>query len=176
MLVNKVFSLSGRLTVGSVVFGNSFVKGPVPRRFLNRQKPRESLFTKEEKLIEYNPVQALHLMRLHSFATFKESVEICVRLNVNPKNGEQVVRGTANLPAGLGKSVRVAVLCSNDEYQDLIKLGAEIDVHLKESTLKEVLLASFSLRKDPSISRSCSLLPRISPSSSPTESCSVLKV
>ena len=61
----------------------------------------------------YNPVQALELMRLHTYTSFEESVEICVRLNVNPKNGEQIVRGTANLPAGLGKSVTTAVLCSN---------------------------------------------------------------
>lgn len=59
-------------------------------------------------------MQALQLMRLHSFASFKESVEICVRLNVNPKHGEQIVRGTANLPAGLGKSVKIGVLCSKD--------------------------------------------------------------
>ena len=52
-------------------------------------------------------------MRLHSFTTFEESVEICIRLNVNPKNGEQIVRATANLPAGLGKSVKTAVFCND---------------------------------------------------------------
>jgi large subunit ribosomal protein L1 len=56
-----------------------------------------------------------------------------VRLNVNPKNGEQVVRGTANLPAGLGKSVKIAVFCSNDEYDDLKKQGLEIDYHIKDT-------------------------------------------
>jgi large subunit ribosomal protein L1 len=50
-------------------------------------------------------------------------VEICIRLNVNPKNGEQVVRGTANLPAGLGKSTKIALLCNEEEYSEMIKQG-----------------------------------------------------
>jgi ribosomal protein L1 len=57
---------------------------------------------------------------------------------VNPKNGEQVVRGTANLPAGLGKATSIAVFCTNDEYEDLNKLGLEIDYHIKDTNAKEV--------------------------------------
>lgn len=80
-------------------------------------------------------------MRLHAFTSFEESVEICVRLNVNPKNGEQVVRGTANLPAGLGKTTSIAVFCNNDEYEELKKQGLEIDVHIKDTNAKEVSLS-----------------------------------
>jgi ribosomal protein L1 len=47
-----------------------------------------------------------------------------------------VVRGTANLPAGLGKSVSVAVFCTNDEYDDLKKQGLEIDYHIKDTNAK----------------------------------------
>lgn len=70
-----------------------------------------------------------------------------MRLNVNPKNGDQVVRGTANLPAGLGKTTKIAVFCSNDEYEDLKKLGLEIDVHIKDTNAKEVFHFKRSLRR-----------------------------
>lgn len=59
-----------------------------------------------------------------------------MRLNVNPKNGEQVVRGTANLPAGLGKKVNIAVFCTNDEYDELKKRGLQIDYHIKDTNAK----------------------------------------
>jgi|JI6StandDraft_1071083.scaffolds.fasta_scaffold1128265_1 large subunit ribosomal protein L1 len=79
----------------------------------------------------YNPVQALHLMRLHTFTSFPESVEVCIRLNVNPKNGEQIVRGTANLPAGLGKEIKTAILCSEEEWKELQAAEAKVDFRLK---------------------------------------------
>lgn len=59
-----------------------------------------------------------------------------MRLNVNPKNGDQVVRGTANLPAGLGKKVSIAVFCTNDEYDELKKKGLQIDYHIKDTNAK----------------------------------------
>lgn len=39
---------------------------------------------------------------------------MCIKLGVNPKNGDQIVRGSAFMPSGLGKDVRIAVLCDND--------------------------------------------------------------
>lgn len=51
-------------------------------------------------------------MRLHSFCTFRESVEVCIKLGVNPKNGEQIVRGSVFMPSGIGKETTVGVLCS----------------------------------------------------------------
>ena len=104
----------------------------------------------------YNPVQALHLMRLHAFTTFEESVEICIRLNVNPKNGEQIVRGTANLPAGLGKTITTAVLCTNNEWEELQEANVKVDIHLKEADLKQVILGLDSWKEDPSCFRNCS--------------------
>ena len=52
----------------------STIQSKVPRRLMNQQKKRESIFSKEELNIVYNPLQALELMRLHSFTTFQESV------------------------------------------------------------------------------------------------------
>ncbi len=58
-------------------------------------------------------------MRLHSFTSFEETVEVCIQLGVNPKNGDQIVRGTSFMPSGLGKSIQLAVMCSADEYEEL---------------------------------------------------------
>lgn len=77
-------------------------------------------------------------MRLHSFTSFKETVDIVIRLNVNPKNGEQVVRGSVTMPAGLGKSVVVGVFCSKDELEELEAAGVTPDVHVTEADLKKV--------------------------------------
>ena len=61
-----------------------------------------------------NPVQstneALDLVKKAAFAKFDESVEVAVRLGVDPRHADQVVRGTVVLPHGTGKSVRVLVL------------------------------------------------------------------
>jgi len=64
-----------------------------------------------EKDIRYNPWQAIRLMKAYSHISFDETVDLCVHLNVNPKIGDQLVRGTAVLPAGTGTKVAVAVLC-----------------------------------------------------------------
>ena len=53
----------------------------------------------------YMPRQALEIVKKSSFAKFDETVEVAVRLGVDPKHADQVVRGTVVLPAGTGKSV-----------------------------------------------------------------------
>jgi hypothetical protein len=146
MMIARLPRLAPFLSASSLV-RFSFAKEVIPRRFRNRQKTRPPLLTLEDRSFVYNPVQALHLMRLHAFTTFEESVEICVRLNVNPKNGEQIVRGTANLPAGLGKSISTAVLCSDDEWEELQAADVQVDQRLKEADLKQVYFGLCSLKR-----------------------------
>jgi large subunit ribosomal protein L1 len=83
------------------------------------------MFTAEDRKLSYNPFQALRLLRVHSFTSFVETVDVCVQLGVNPKNGEQIVRGTAFMPSGLGRTTRVAVLCSETLREELTKVGAD---------------------------------------------------
>ena len=54
----------------------------------------------------YQPRQALEILKQSAFAKFDETVEVAVRLGVDPRHADQVVRGTVVLPAGSGKSVR----------------------------------------------------------------------
>jgi large subunit ribosomal protein L1 len=76
-----------------------------------------------------NPVasssDALQLVKEAAFAKFDESVEIAVRLGVDPRHADQVVRGTVVLPHGTGKTVRVLVLAQGDKAREAEEAGAD---------------------------------------------------
>ena len=61
-----------------------------------------------------------------STTKFNETIDICLNLNIDPKNGEQNVRGKMKLPKGLGKKVRVCVFASEDKQQEAKDAGADI--------------------------------------------------
>jgi large subunit ribosomal protein L1 len=72
----------------------------------------------------YQPKQALEIVKKSAFAKFDETVEIAVRLGVDPKHADQAVRGTVVLPAGTGKSVRVLVIATGDKAKEAETAGA----------------------------------------------------
>jgi large subunit ribosomal protein L1 len=73
----------------------------------------------------YQPRQALEIVKSSAFAKFDETVEIAVRLGVDPRHADQVVRGTVVLPAGTGKSVRVLVIAVGDKAREAEEAGAD---------------------------------------------------
>ena len=73
----------------------------------------------------YAPKQALEIVKKAAFAKFDETVEVAVRLGVDPKHADQVVRGTVVLPAGTGKSVRVLVIATGDKAKEAEAAGAD---------------------------------------------------
>ena len=73
----------------------------------------------------YQPRQAIDLVKSTAFAKFDETVEIAVRLGVDPKHADQAVRGTVVLPAGTGKSVRVLVIAAGDKAREAEAAGAD---------------------------------------------------
>src|SRR5256885_12233516 len=74
---------------------------------------------------QYGPAEALELVKSLAYAKFDESVELAVRLGVDPRRADQVVRGTVSLPAGTGKPVRVAVFAAGDAAQAARAAGAD---------------------------------------------------
>jgi large subunit ribosomal protein L1 len=78
-----------------------------------------------EVAASYQPKQALEIVKKSAFAKFDESVEVAVRLGVDPKHADQVVRGTVALPAGTGKSVRVLVIATGDKAKEAESAGAD---------------------------------------------------
>jgi large subunit ribosomal protein L1 len=80
---------------------------------------------KRDVAIAYQGKQALELVKSAAFAKFDETVEVAVRLGVDPKHADQVVRGTVVLPAGTGKSVRVLVIAAGDKAREAQEAGAD---------------------------------------------------
>ena len=73
----------------------------------------------------YQPKQALEIVKTSAFAKFDETVEVAVRLGVDPRHADQFVRGTVVLPAGTGKSVRVLVVAVGDKAREAEAAGAD---------------------------------------------------
>ena len=73
----------------------------------------------------HSVAEAVKLAKENAFAKFDETVEIALRLGVDPKHADQMVRGTVVLPHGLGKSVRVLVFASGDNLREAEEAGAE---------------------------------------------------
>jgi large subunit ribosomal protein L1 len=73
----------------------------------------------------YQPKQALEIVKKSAYAKFDETVEIAVRLGVDPRHADQVVRGTVVLPAGTGKAVRVLVIAVGDKAKEAEAAGAD---------------------------------------------------
>ncbi|MFP4622959.1 MAG: 50S ribosomal protein L1 [Gemmatimonadota bacterium] len=71
------------------------------------------------------PERALELVKESSFASFDETVEVSVRLGVDPRHADQIVRGTVVLPHGTGKKVRVLVLAEGAQAQEAEAAGAD---------------------------------------------------
>jgi len=73
----------------------------------------------------YTLQDAMPLVKKAAFAKFDETVELAMRLGVDPKHADQMVRGTVVLPHGLGKSKRVAVIASGDKVREAREAGAD---------------------------------------------------
>ena len=81
--------------------------------------------SKRDIAAQYQPKQAIELVKSAAFAKFDETVEVAVRLGVDPRHADQVVRGTVVLPAGTGKSVRVLVIAVGDKAREAESAGAD---------------------------------------------------
>ena len=74
----------------------------------------------------YDLDEAVPLLQRVRYAGFNESVELAMRLGVNPKHADQMVRGTVILPHGLGRSKRVLVVASGEKQQEAEAAGADV--------------------------------------------------
>lgn len=75
---------------------------------------------------DYPVSEAISLIKSNAKAKFDETIELVVRLNVDPKKAEQNVRGVVSLPHGTGKTYRVAVFARGPKAEEAIKAGADV--------------------------------------------------
>ncbi|PLX30342.1 MAG: 50S ribosomal protein L1 [Ignavibacteria bacterium] len=78
-----------------------------------------------ERHTEYSIADGVALLKKTAKAKFKESVDIAVKLGVDPKKSDQMVRGTASLPNGIGKKVRVLVVARGAKEDEAREAGAD---------------------------------------------------
>ena len=88
-------------------------------------KKFRAAITKVDRAVNYQPRQALELVKGTAFAKFDETVDIAVRLGVDPKHSDQLVRGKVVLPAGTGKTFRVLVIADGDKAKEAEAAGAD---------------------------------------------------
>ena len=84
------------------------------------------LLEKVDATKTYSLAEAIDTVKLLKSAKFDETVEIALKLNVDPRHADQMVRGSVVLPAGTGKTVRVAVIAKDAKADEAKAAGAEI--------------------------------------------------
>ena len=95
------------------------VKGSLGKKY----KAAIAAYDREEL---FSPLEAAEIVKKSAKAKFDESVEVAVRLGVDPRKAEQMIRGTVALPSGTGKTVRIAVFAAGDAAQAARDAGAEL--------------------------------------------------
>jgi len=90
---------------------------------------RSKAYRAAEQQIEaqklYSPAQAIQLAKSTSKTKFDPTVEVALRLGVDPRKADQMVRGTVNLPHGTGKTARVLVFATGDRAEEARAAGAD---------------------------------------------------
>ena len=89
-------------------------------------KRRKAFVSKVDRAKAYAALEAMKLVKETATAKFDESVDVAVNLGIDAKKSDQTVRGSVVLPAGTGKSVRVAVFAQGDKAQAAKTAGAEL--------------------------------------------------
>jgi len=88
------------------------------------KKHKEAL-SKFEKNKEYSLEEAIDLVKSITYTKFDASVDLSVRLGVDPRKANQMVRGSVTLPHGTGKELKVLVLCTQDKEEEAKAAGAD---------------------------------------------------
>ena len=88
------------------------------------KKYRAAALTLEPRKL-YAPAAAVESVQSTAYAKFDESVDVAVRLGVDPKHADQIVRGTVSLPHGTGKKIRVLVIAQGDKAKEAEAAGAD---------------------------------------------------
>jgi large subunit ribosomal protein L1 len=92
---------------------------PEPKKY----KAAVALFNRDE---QYTPTEAVAIVKKTATKKFDESVDVAVRLGVDPRKADQTVRGTVALPAGSGKTLRIAVIAAGDAAAEARAAGADL--------------------------------------------------
>lgn len=88
-----------------------------------KYKAAIALYDRDE---QFTPTEAVELVKKTASAKFDETVDVAIRLGVDPRKADQTVRGTVALPAGTGKTMRIAVVAAGEAANEARAAGADI--------------------------------------------------
>ncbi|MDA0973612.1 MAG: 50S ribosomal protein L1 [Bacteroidetes bacterium] len=88
-------------------------------------KRLKEALSKYDNTVSYNLSDASSMLKVISKTKFDASVDVAIKLGVDPRQANQMVRGTVSLPHGTGKDVKVLVLCSADKEAEATEAGAD---------------------------------------------------
>ena len=88
-------------------------------------KQQKEALAKFDKSKSYSLNEAVNIVKQITYTKFDASVDLNIRLGVDPRKANQMVRGSVTLPHGTGKVVRVLVLCNPDKAQEALDAGAD---------------------------------------------------
>src|SRR3954451_9858224 len=91
----------------------------------NRGKKYEQAAALVDRMRTYAPTEAVDLLKQTSYVSFDASAEAHIRLGVDPRHADQMVRGTVVLPHGTGKRVRAVVFAQGEKAQEALRAGAD---------------------------------------------------
>lgn len=92
---------------------------------MKKSKKLKAYAEKIDRSKQYSLNEAVQILKENKFVKFDESIEVAIRLGVDPKHADQMVRGTVSLPHGTGKNVRVAVFAQGEKIAEAEKAGAD---------------------------------------------------
>jgi large subunit ribosomal protein L1 len=92
---------------------------PIAKKY----KAAVALFDRD---MQYTPAEAVEIVKKTASAKFDETVDVAIRLGVDPRKADQAVRGTVALPAGSGKTLRIAVIAAGDAANEARAAGADL--------------------------------------------------
>ena len=91
---------------------------------------RSKAYRKAAELVDrdriYSPLEAVRLVKQTATTKFDPTVEVAIRLGVDPRKADQMVRGTVSLPHGTGKTARVVVFATGDKAAEATAAGADV--------------------------------------------------
>jgi large subunit ribosomal protein L1 len=92
---------------------------------MKTSKRRKEILKNTDAKKEYSISEAIAKLKETSNAKFDESVDIAMRLGVDPRQADQLIRGTVTLPHGTGKTIRVLVIAKPEKHEDARNAGAD---------------------------------------------------
>jgi large subunit ribosomal protein L1 len=92
---------------------------------MKRSKRYREIIKKVDRTQEYQLEEAVKILKSMVKARFDETIEVAMRLGINPRHADQMVRGTVALPNGTGKTVRVLVFAKGENVENALAAGAD---------------------------------------------------